>query len=580
MSIRSELTPYSQKSVLRESFLPDTFEGISSSHLPLAIDAKIVDYCYPQMNEYIQYILKNMDALASKLPHFYHNKASCNINSQPIWSMDSPSDPVDPKKNKTTDDTCLCPNYNTEPLAYYLPAHNENPALYGIHITHEGVATLAKDITNINQIHSASDSDIALAALFKLYAHELTHGWIEDLVSLLDTATGEKSPTYQKTANQYNHYIFMEEAICNTAAYGWLKSFLSDHAQSDTILDAFTQWMKASPKGYCDFLEIPTKPHQNSKFIENVYYLLERVYKPNAVNAAVWSNELITQTIATYFGGKISYDRKCFISKPVFYEHCLWADNIPVHLEHYDVCYSKSPLIDSTLSKNGLVDENLIKEYIEKQAVNLHNCQTNTLLNNEFVDEKSIKNWLAEHNIDHYSIDVNLVVSVEQNVILSSLSTTILPVKFKKIDGDFYLYDCPNLESFKNCPTEVTGVFHVNNLPKIKLFEKMDWQPDKINSMYIDCSEITSFMFLGKSLLFNSKTIDIVILDKINQIDNLLVVLLCNVKKIVLQSCISEKDLKALEIVKKYIDLPKRKDSIMDCCMELIDAGYEKAAES
>ena len=92
MSIRSILTPYSQKTVLHESFLPDYFDGVSASHLPLSINASIADYRYPQMNDFIDEILRDMDTLTRQLPSFYRNEGLCNINNQPTWCMNNPTD--------------------------------------------------------------------------------------------------------------------------------------------------------------------------------------------------------------------------------------------------------------------------------------------------------------------------------------------------------------------------------------------------------------------------------------------------------------------------------------------------------
>ena len=543
MSIRSILTPYSQKTVLHESFLPDCFDGVSASHLPFSINASIADYRYPQMNDFIDEILRDMDTLTRQLPSFYRNKGLRNINNQPTWCMNNPTDLII-EEIKTVDLENCCPDGNIDLLAYYLPAHNEMASIYGVHITHEGIAKLAKDI--IKQCPTPhSVSDITLAALFKLYAHELTHGWIEDLVSLLDISTGEKRPinqrAYQKTNKQYSQYIYMEEAICNTASYGWLKHFLYGNTQENTLLDAFNQWMKAAPKGYSDFLEIETEPYQNSKFIENIFYLLKRIYKPNATNTSAWSDELITQTIELYFGCKVSYDYKCLISRPFFYKHCLWADNIPVHIEHY-----------------GALP-------VRRSELFLKNKLSNCVLE----DENSIKSWLAEHDIYNYSIDDKLVVYVGQNVILSALCTPVIPVKFGKIDGDFYLHDCPNLESLKNSPTEVKGIFHVNNLPKM-ISITQDWEPVEIHSMYINCREIKSFRFLNGLKVTNA-----IVLDKINHFDNLINATLCKADKVVLRGCAS---IELETIMQTYLDKENRHEHIMDCVIAL-DGKFDSAAE-
>ena len=82
----------------------------------------------------------------------------------------------------------------------------------------------------------------------------------------------------------------MEEAICNTSAYGWLRTFLhtspSDGREedmpvfdADVVLKAFSDEMRNQPKGYCNFIEIGDEPPDSSVLAGNIARLLCEVYE-------------------------------------------------------------------------------------------------------------------------------------------------------------------------------------------------------------------------------------------------------------------------------------------------------------
>lgn len=506
------LTPYAQNIILKTSFLSDTFNGLSTSNFPLSIHALIADFRSGQMNGFIDDITRHIDLLSSNITSFYSDDCSCVTKDQPTWDMGNPSAVDEP--SATGELSHRCPDWSKEPLAYYLPAHNEQPQRYGIHIFLEGIAVVAKTV--ITESPDLPHKDIVAAALFKLYAHELAHGWIEDLVCLLDKETQDVEPVqnraYPKTQHRYNSYIYMEEAICNTAAYGWLTHFLheEEQPQKEGILTAFYDWMKNQPDGYKDFLPIPSAPYLDAKFIENVYYLLTRVYKPNATNPDAWSETLISKTISDYFSGKLSYDGKHWFPRSFFQEYCSWSDNIPVHFECFD---ADVVLATSLLQKNDTPQPVKFKDV---SPSNRDKTPHSTHLTKEQSD------WLAKHDIYQYVINDGLV-DVNQNVILSELDDTAFPVKFGKVIGDFYLQDCPNLESFENCPQEVIGVFHAHNTQK---------------------------MIKGSSsLLLERKMADF------------------------------KTNVPCLMIIQKYCQYTDRHKYIMDCTVDLLDAGFEEAAE-
>jgi hypothetical protein len=68
-----------------------------------------------------------------------------------------------------------------------------------------------------------------------------------------------------------------------------------------------------------------------------------------------------------------------------------------------------------------------------------------------------------------YTLNKDNSIDVEGNVDISSLKLTELPVKFGKINGDFYCYR-NQLTSLEHCPTTVTGDFKCfsNKLTSLK----------------------------------------------------------------------------------------------------------------
>lgn len=273
---------------------------------------------------------------------FYANEDDPNvIGEQPKWRMDKPDIPDSDDSSKTDESTGEMPSgWRMERLAFYAPAHFNNEGEYGIHLTIEGIAKLAR---TVHQGCSEQELKIMrLAAAYKLYAHELCHAWIEDICCLIDFAAGFGSPSdqsrYAKTQKRYHGYIFMEEAICNTAAYGWLHHFLGEGQpgtaasepdfNASEILNAFAQWMRNQPKGYREFLVIEQLPHQNDLFIRNVWRLLVEVYRYPEYEAR--------QALEAYFNGHFSLpdhhwesetDRHCWD------EYSLWGGEPPMYLD-------------------------------------------------------------------------------------------------------------------------------------------------------------------------------------------------------------------------------------------------------
>lgn len=552
MTTKQSFIPYAQKAILNESFLPDTVNGSKSSNLPLLIHAQIADFGSEPINKMIDDINNNLDQLASQALSFYSEDCDCVIDQQPFWNMDEPLVPT--SSNQPSNASAhRCAEYNHEPLAYYSPAHNQKAAWYGIHILQKGVALVANKI--IEKCPKQPREKIILSAFYKLYAHEIAHGWIEDLVCLIDTATNEQAPVenraYKVTQRRYNSYIYMEEAICNTAAYGWLRHFLDGEEVLETddltLLEGFAAWMRKQPKGYSSFSSsIESVPYLSHMFIENVYLLLKYTYKPNANNPVAWSDTLIAETVSTYFGGQLSYDGKCWITTPYFQEQCLGSDNIPVHIEG---CNALLPLVSTLI----------------EASENTQPIDTSTLIVGD-----STKNWLHSHGIYKYEA-LGSVINVQQNVVLSGFDEENLLVKFGVIDGDFYLQDCPNLTSFENCPNTVTGTFYASNLPKVTTIGSLLQNSlerihlEDLNDLSFDLNGIDQMRKLNSFSFYNAN-------EKMVLPHAIQIIQSNTIKHI-------KTNVKCLEIVQHYIAEKTPLDYIMDCAVELIDAGFEKAAE-
>ena len=187
-----------------------------------------------------------------------------------------------------------CSGWRMEKLAWYSSAHTNEIRNYGIHITKNGAAKILKKIEKliIGQGKPAQDRKILIfSVLFKFYAHEFCHAWVEDLCSLIDFIHEEnrdrKDRRYSTTLDRFNAYIFLEEALCNTAAYGLLYTQLNKIKEirdakmvvipdfdPDVILSAFADWMKSQPKGYRDYSAIKEEPQSNDLFTANLQRLL------------------------------------------------------------------------------------------------------------------------------------------------------------------------------------------------------------------------------------------------------------------------------------------------------------------
>lgn len=346
------LALFSQKYILQEQRLPDQ----ADERLLLEVNRNINWHWDTSLNGLLARIIRDFEELTEGEFELYSSQEDCVVRNQPLWDMSEvmgeesarrPETDPSPERHEQSG----CKNWRMERLAYYIPAHSGDASRYGIHLTMRGIARVAK------KVHALCPEQpleiIVLAAMFKLYAHELCHTWIEDVISLLDFSRGVKRPLperrYQQTNDLYNHYILMEEAICNTAAYGWLHHFLFENAgkresgmprfDEQIILDAFAQWMRQQPSGYRDFLAIEQPPIESELFMQNFARLLIEIYQMSEYGSdpkMEWHRRFspgVSAAIGTYFGRRMLPSFKHYRSRRMGGWDSLWSGEPPIHVE-------------------------------------------------------------------------------------------------------------------------------------------------------------------------------------------------------------------------------------------------------
>ena len=86
-------------------------------------------------------------------------------------------------------------------------------------------------------------------------------------------------------------------------------------------------------------------------------------------------------------------------------------------------------------------------------------------------EETQIRDWLREYNIKNYTLNNDLTIDVDDNVIIQFDDTFIqFPeyIQFNKVNGDFILESLFNLRTLKGCPKIVTRICEISNCTKLK----------------------------------------------------------------------------------------------------------------
>jgi hypothetical protein len=230
-----------------------------------------------------------------------------------------------------TDDTQpqACPFDPVDALAVYKPAHFATGDLYDYGIFFKKETFLNSVVPYINNLKLPGSSEEFNSKLLSLiyyhvFAHEVCHSWIEDIVSMVDFEMGMSSGqpnSYLSTHQKYGGFIAREEAVCETAAYGWVHDCLkksltknpSNKAEIDSLKEEYKKWLNYSVSGlvgysnYCK--NVKEAPIRNQTFIKGLARLISTRYLNRS------NTELCRKVIESYFGGKINRSNRTYISK-------------------------------------------------------------------------------------------------------------------------------------------------------------------------------------------------------------------------------------------------------------------------
>ena len=169
-------------------------------------------------------------------------------------------------------------------LAFYRPAHIVNEVEdYGIFFIRD---RMFRAVTKLPQNRSWNGMDQKLKEkyrrlfFYKVFIHELCHAWVEDLVSkvCIENDVDIKDSPYTKTLEKFKAYIPMEEALCNTAAHGYLYNLKTVDNSCSVIKEEIFSWMRGQPEGYRNFKEIREEPGKSKQFQKLVGLVLKKCY--------------------------------------------------------------------------------------------------------------------------------------------------------------------------------------------------------------------------------------------------------------------------------------------------------------
>ena len=205
-----------------------------------------------------------------------------------VWKDENEGLPVK-VNNHVQDEIDIKPQYSDsfqprDYLAFYRPAHIVNEVEdYGIFFIRD---RMFRAVTELPQNRSWDGMDQKLKEkyrrlfFYKVFIHELCHAWVEDLVSkvCIKNDVDIKDSHYTTTLKKYKAYIPMEEALCNTAAYGYLYNLKTVDNSCDEIKEEIFSWMRGQPEGYRDFKEIKEEPGTSEHFHKLVGLVLKKFY--------------------------------------------------------------------------------------------------------------------------------------------------------------------------------------------------------------------------------------------------------------------------------------------------------------
>ena len=103
----------------------------------------------------------------------------------------------------------------------------------------------------------------------------------------------------------------------------------------------------------------------------------------------------------------------------------------------------------------------------------IHNYTSWSKLNEDFKTKltQSQIDWCDKHIMGTWSVDNKGHVTVPLNVEFKDKNFTRFEVQFADIKGNFYCYDCPNLESLQGAPSSVGRNFSCHGCPNLESLE-------------------------------------------------------------------------------------------------------------
>lgn len=240
--------------------------------------------------DWLENCVKHYDDLF-KLPLEQHRVV---ILKQPIWQPDAPTN----RDRRALEEPQIIGGLTIDHLAWYAPHHFSGAEKYGIYLCPEGIVHTAELIRSQlpegHDLPKERERRILLTwSATLLYLHELGHAFFERLVYSVERFSRDRR--YETAKQKYGNLIVMEEALCNTFAWGHL---ITRDEETQTLLDkeelkslgdqdwnallaATRLFMRQQPIGYRDFYEIeelPTAGDENTVFKQNTMRLLHELY--------------------------------------------------------------------------------------------------------------------------------------------------------------------------------------------------------------------------------------------------------------------------------------------------------------
>ena len=210
-------------------------------------------------------------------------------------------------------------------IAWYRPAHyseldsSEIPKhAYGIYFDALKVLEYAETLVDEGSTDETKMNVAKCVAIIGCYYHEMCHAWVEDIVTLAECSSGQdrKEGFYQSAMTANGSYIYLEEALCNSVAFGEASRFFTLNSEAigkfqDEILTKLEQSMRGSGPGYMHFRRDDSFEHTNIWFIREMARHLHESYLIDIDSAKT--------LVRNYFLDPLRF--KNFLDYPVFTVH-------------------------------------------------------------------------------------------------------------------------------------------------------------------------------------------------------------------------------------------------------------------